>query len=204
MHTFYGFKQSQSQDFDSKGNRVPLTWVKVEPVTVVSQKTNSVQIAFGTRKHPNKSLQGLFKNLTDKLSPRYLRETKFDKSDQLDQFPIGHKIQIPDVFDAGDKVKVTGTSIGKGFAGVMKRHGFHGGPKTHGQSLRPRHPGSIGQTTTPGRVYRGKKMAGHLGNAQVTIRNLEIFAVKPEENLLAIKGLVPGHKGSLLRITKLV
>ena len=114
-----------------------------------------------------------------------------------------HTNKMADIFNAGDKIKVTGLSKGKGFAGVVKRHGFKGGPKTHGQSNRQRHGGSIGQTTTPGRVYRGKRMAGHMGDRNVTIRNLQIFAVKPEENLLLIRGLVPGNKGGLLKITKI-
>ncbi|MBI3559301.1 50S ribosomal protein L3 [Candidatus Gottesmanbacteria bacterium] len=109
---------------------------------------------------------------------------------------------VADAFKAGDKIKVTGISKGKGFAGVMKRHGVKGGPATHGQSNRARHPGSIGQTTTPGRVYKGKRMAGHMGHAQVTVRNLSVFAVKPEENLLLIRGLVPGNKKGLLKICK--
>lgn len=116
---------------------------------------------------------------------------------------VGEKILISDIFNAGDKIKVTGISKGKGFAGVMKRHGFKGGPATHGQSNRPRHPGSIGQTTTPGRVYKGKRMAGHMGHAQVTVKNLSVFAIKPEENLLLIKGLVPGNKKGLLKIIKI-
>ncbi|MCL4397825.1 50S ribosomal protein L3 [Patescibacteria group bacterium] len=115
---------------------------------------------------------------------------------------VGEPIKASDVFVAGDKVKVTGISKGKGFAGVMKRHHFHGGPKTHGQSVRARHPGSIGQSTTPGRVYRGKRMAGHMGNVQRTVTGLQIFDVKPEENLLLIRGLVPGNKGGLIKITK--
>lgn len=205
MNTLYGFKQNQSQDFDSQGRRVAVTWVKMEPVTVVSTKTpeknnySAIQIALGTKKHPNKPLQGLLKNLTDKITPQYIREIKLDENETK---TAGEKIQIADVFVAGDKVKVTGTSIGKGFAGVMKRHGFHGGPKTHGQSNRPRHPGAIGTGTTPGHVYRGKRMAGHMGNMTATVKNLEVFAVKPEENLLVIKGLVPGHKGGLLKVTK--
>ena len=91
---------------------------------------------------------------------------------------------------------------GKGFAGVVKRHGFKGGPKTHGQSDRQRHPGAIGQTTTPGRVYKGKRMAGHMGNVQRTVVGLSVFAVKPEENLLMVRGLVPGPIGGLLKIKK--
>lgn len=115
---------------------------------------------------------------------------------------IGNTIKVSDILVLGDKVKVTGISKGKGFAGVVKRHGFKGGPKTHGQSNRQRHPGSIGQTTTPGRVYKGKRMAGHMGNVQRTVSGLRIFAIKPEENLLLIKGLVPGAKGGLIKIVK--
>ncbi len=207
MNTFYGFKQSQSQDYDSKGMRVPVTWVKVEPVMVVGGKTtekdqyNAVKITLGTKKHANKPLLGLLKNLPEKITPRYIKEIKLEENETKN---AGEKIQISDVFTAGDKINVTGTSKGKGFAGVMKRHGFHGGPKTHGQSNRPRHAGSIGQTTTPGRVYKGKKMAGHMGNVQTTVKNLEVFAVKPEENLLLIRGLVPGNKGGLLKISKIL
>lgn len=102
----------------------------------------------------------------------------------------------------GDKVKVTGTSKGKGFAGVVKRWKFAGGPRTHGQSDRERAPGSIGQTTTPGRVYKGKKMAGRMGGQRVTIKGLKVIEVKPEEKLLVVKGLVPGNKGGLLVISK--
>lgn len=112
------------------------------------------------------------------------------------------EIKIGDVFSIGDKIKVTGTSKGKGFAGVVKRHGFKGGPKTHGQSNRQRHGGSIGQTTTPGRVYKGKRMAGHMGNVQKTTLGLKVFDIKPEENLLYVQGLVPGNKNGLLKICK--
>lgn len=128
---------------------------------------------------------------------KYIREV------ERKDLNAGEKISVADVFVVGNKVKVTGVSKGKGFQGVVRRHGFKGGPKTHGQSDRQRHPGSIGQTTTPGRVYKGKKMAGHMGHTTVTVRNLQIFAVKPEENLLFIKGLVPGAKKSLLKITRI-
>jgi len=176
MNTFYGFKLGNSQDFDAAGKRWPIAVVKVEPMTVA--KNN--EVAFG---HKNKK------------TPNYLRRLETEKK-------IGEKILISDFFNSGDKVKVTGVSKGKGFAGVVKRYGFKGGPKTHGQSDRQRHPGSIGQTTTPGRVYKGKRMAGHMGSTQVTVKNLQVFAVKPEENLLLIRGLVPGSKNTLLKITK--
>jgi large subunit ribosomal protein L3 len=133
--------------------------------------------------------------------------TKLGQTQDFDA--AGHRvavtlIRLKDGGDlaVGDMVKVSGKSKGKGFAGVVKRHGFAGGPKTHGQSDRHRAPGAIGSTTTPGRVYKGKRMAGHMGNVTVTVKNLQVIASKPEENLLLIKGLVPGAKGSLLKISK--
>ena len=230
MNSIYGFKQDQSQDHDSNGMRVPLTWVKVEPATILTTKTieknkySAIQIALGHKKTTSKPLQGILNKLPqntkspDKnqekparnashsdaggISPLFIRELKLDKSDELDKFAVGQKLLAADVLTVGDKINVTGISKGKGFAGVMKRHGFHGGPKTHGQSNRPRHAGSIGATTTPGRVYKGKKMAGHMGVNQKTIRNLEIFKVVPEKNLVLIRGLVPGNNGGLIKITK--
>lgn len=192
MNLFYGIKKGQGQDYDAAGRRVPVTFIHVEPMTVISKN----QMAFGNKKHPTKALQGQLKNL--QITPKYIKQIK-DSGKQT-----GNKLIISDVFNAGDKVKVTGTSIGKGFAGVMKRHGFHGGPATHGQSVRPRHPGSIGSTTTPGRVFKGKKMAGHMGATTATVRNLEVFKIIPEENLILIRGLVPGNKGGLVKISKLL
>lgn len=183
MNTFYGFKLGQDQKYDSTGNRVPVTLVRVNPMTSV----NSKQVGLGFKKHQNKA-QG-------KNNFRYFRELG-------ENLTAPGEIKIGDVFSLGDQIKVTGISKGKGFAGVMKRHNFKGGPATHGQSNRARHGGSIGQTTTPGRVYKGKKMAGHMGNVQKTVVHLQIFDIKPEENLLFIRGLVPGNKGGLIKITK--
>ncbi len=205
MNTFYGIKGDQSQGFDARGNRVPLTWVKVEPMTVIGIKTqqkdnySALKVTLGSKKNLTKPLQGLLKNLTDKISPQFFREVKINEEEAKNP---GDKINVADIFSEGDKVKVRGTSKGKGFAGVVKRHGFKGGPMTHGQSTKQRHGGSIGQTTTPGRVYRGKRMAGHMGNVAVTVKNLKVFSVKSEENLLAITGLIPGSVGSLVTITK--
>lgn len=192
MSTFYGFKQGQTQDFDATGHRWPITVVKVNPATAINDK----QIVFGSQKKLNRSLQGYLKNLSEKITFKYMRS--FIKDD----LKAGDKLNFSDFFVVGDKIKVTGTSKGKGFQGVVRRHGFKGGPKTHGQSDRQRHPGSIGQTTTPGRVYKGKRMAGHMGAEQVTIKNLEVFAIKPEENLVLIKGLIPGANNSMVQITK--
>lgn len=120
-----------------------------------------------------------------------------------EQIPVT-RILVENLSDLaiGDRVKVTGTAKGKGFAGVVKRWHFAGGPRTHGQSDRERAPGSIGQTTTPGRVYKGKKMAGRMGGKRVTIKGLKVLEVKPEENLLVVKGLVPGGKNSKVMVSK--
>lgn len=200
MDTLYGFKIGQSQDFDAAGVRVPVTLVRLDPNVVVGTNNRALRVVVGVKKHPNKPFSGILKNLSEKITPRFMREIKISEGETS---TVGTKLGMADIFNAGDMVKVAGLSKGKGFAGVVKRHGFRGGPKTHGQSNRQRHAGSIGQTTTPGRVYRGKRMAGHMGDQNVTVRNLQIFAVKPEENLLMISGLVPGGKGGLLKITKI-
>ena len=131
--------------------------------------------------------------------PRFLREIRVGDVGEL---KLGAEIKVGDVFAPGDPVRVTGTSKGKGFAGVVKRHHFAGGPRTHGQSDRERAPGSIGQTTTPGRVYRGKRMAGRMGTDTVTVRGLKVIAVDPENNTVTIKGLVPGGRKGLLLVQK--
>lgn len=205
MNVFYGIKGDQSQGYDAKGNRVPLTWVKVEPMVVIGTKTmendnySALKVTLGSKKNLKKPLTGQLKNLTEKISPKYFREVKISGDEAKNP---GDKINVADIFSEGDKIKVRGTSKGKGFAGVVKRHGFKGGPMTHGQSTKQRHGGSIGQTTTPGRVYKGKRMAGHMGNVAVTVKNLKVFSIKPEENLLAVVGLIPGSVGSLVTITK--
>jgi large subunit ribosomal protein L3 len=126
-----------------------------------------------------------------------LCEVKFNEKPEI---KVGDTIKVSDIFAEGDIVTVTGTSKGKGFAGVVKRWKFAGGPKTHGQSDRQRAPGSIGQGTTPGRVLKGKHMAGRMGHDQVTIRNLKVVAVNPETNELSISSPIPGTRGSLMRI----
>jgi large subunit ribosomal protein L3 len=189
MDTLYGFKLKQDQQYTADGVRIPVTHIKVEPNVVVGPNL----VALGHKKNISKPWQGMLKNLAEKITPRFIKKIATEKS-------VGEKIAISDVFSVGDVVKVTGVSKGKGFAGVVKRHGFKGGPKTHGQSDRQRHPGSIGQTTTPGRVYKGKRMAGHMGVERVTVRNLKVVDIK--DNVLIVKGLVPGAKEGLLKITK--
>jgi large subunit ribosomal protein L3 len=129
---------------------------------------------------------------------RFLREVKADNSSEL---AVGQQINV-DIFAPGEFVDVIGKSKGRGFAGVIKRHGFGGGDRTHGQSDRMRAPGSIGGGTTPGRVYKGQKMSGHMGNVRITVKNLEVVQVDLERNLLIVKGAVPGGPNSLLTVRK--
>jgi large subunit ribosomal protein L3 len=157
---------------------------------------DSVQLGYEPVRRLNKPRSGHLKG-SGKLF-RYLREVS---ADDVSEFEVGQEIDTG-VFEAGEIVDAIGWTKGRGFAGGVKRHGFHGGPKTHGQSDRHRAPGSIGAGTTPGRVLKGLKMAGHMGNSRVTIRNLEVVSVEPERNLLFIKGAVPGARNSLLIIRK--
>ena len=129
---------------------------------------------------------------------RHLKELPVDG---LEGLQVGQQIRV-DLFKTGNKVDVIGTSKGRGFQGTMKRHGFHGGPRTHGQSDRARAPGSIGAGTDPARVLKGKKMAGHMGNTRVTVKNLEVVQVDVDRNVLLLKGGVPGAPSSLLMIRK--
>src|SRR3989337_2753962 len=212
LNTLLGSKVKMGQTF-VEGTRVPVTWIKTGPCVVTNIKNMdrdghwAVQLGFGERnlKNTSKPLQGHLKkinqksNIKDQKLPRYLREVKLDKEPE---FKVGDVINISDIFKKGDVVAVTGTSKGKGFAGVVKRWKFRGGPRTHGQSDRERAPGSIGQGTTPGRVYKGKHMAGRMGEGKVTIKNLQVVSVDPENNLVEISGSVPGARGSLLTITR--
>lgn len=191
-----------------EGTRVPVTLVKTGPCIVTHVKSKNkdgywaVQLGFGEKriKNVSKPLQGHLKGaIKDKKAPRFLREVKFDKEPDL---KAGDEVKLTDVFRKGDVVNVIGVSKGKGFAGVVKRWRFAGGPKTHGQSDRHRALGSIGQGTTPGRVFKGKKMAGRMGNDQVTVKNLIVVTVDPEKEEIALSGPVPGVPGSLLILKK--
>lgn len=202
-------KIKMTQTFEGN-TRTPITVVNAGPCVVTFIKKedkhgyNSIQMGFETRKLKNtsKPLQGHLKETTkteEKNSPRYLKEVKVEEDETL---KVGDEIKLTDIFAPGDVVAVTGISKGKGFAGGIKRYGFRGGSKTHGQSDRHRAPGSIGQGTTPGRVYKGKRMAGHMGQEQVTVRNLKVVSINPESNELWIKGPVPGANGSVLFIKR--
>ncbi|KKU09341.1 MAG: 50S ribosomal protein L3 [Candidatus Woesebacteria bacterium GW2011_GWB1_45_5] len=208
INTILGSKQGSSQTF-VEGFRIPVTKVTAGPCVVTQIKKMdrdgywAIQIGFGTKriKVTSKSLQGHLKSTSkDNKYPRHLREIRTDKEPEV---KVGDEIKVSDIFRPGDVISVTGTSKGKGFAGVVKRHHFRGGPRTHGQSDRERAPGSIGQTTTPGRVYRGKRMAGRMGGERVTVKNLHIITVNPETNEVEISGQIPGSTGSLVSIRKI-
>lgn len=190
--------------FLQDGTRIPVTQIKVDGNVVAGIKTkdknlyDALQIGFGAKKRANKSFVGFMKKANLSFIPRFLREIKVADGENLPK--LGDVIKPQDVFKPGDIVDAIGISKGKGFAGGVKKHHFKGGPRTHGQSDRERAPGSIGQTTTPGRVYKGKRMAGHMGSEKVTIKNLEIVAV--DDIFLYVKGLVPGSVNSLLKIEK--
>jgi large subunit ribosomal protein L3 len=196
-----GRKLGMAQMFRDNGEAEAVTVVEAGPCVVVQVKTeakegyNAAQLGFGKAKKLKSPQKGHLKELGDF---RYLREFRLA---DIAGVKVGDSVNAS-LFQAGDRVDVTGVSKGKGFAGVVKRHGFHGGPKTHGQSDRHRAPGSIGSTTSPGRVLKGRRMAGRMGNQRVTVRRLEVLKTDPERNLLLIRGAVPGAKNGLLLIGK--
>jgi|TARA_B100000459_G_C8521787_1_gene176485 large subunit ribosomal protein L3 len=201
--TLFGKKLGMTQIFASDGTSVPVTLVKAETCQVSQIKTiatdgyNSVQISY-TEQAFHKLTKPQQGHLKKSGSRGFKYSNEFQTSDPL-AYKLGQLIKVSS-FNVGQKVKVTGTSIGKGFAGNQKRHNFSRGPMTHG-SKNHRLPGSIGAGSTPGRVYPGKKMAGQLGNKTVTIKNSEVLFVSELENILVLKGSLPGKKQNLLKIS---
>lgn len=199
--TVLGTKIGMEARWDQRGRRVPVTILQVDPNVVVDIANDKALLGMGARKRVKKPQN----NIVTKIGfmPRYMREVKIesDSIKKTGDLAIGDKITVA-LFSPQDAVKVTGITRGRGFAGGIKRWGFAGGPKTHGQSDRHRAPGSIGQTTTPGRVFRGKKMAGHYGNEKITTTGLEVIEIDPEKNRLFIKGAVPGARNGFLVIEK--
>jgi len=215
-----GEKSVQSQTFNEKGERIPTTLINTSPCYLIDIKTPTthgygcVQIGFKkTRQMPHSEKGKILKaGVKDPL--RFLREFRVnDESVQFSQeegkkaitigdkkFTVGQEIKPVDMFKVGEIVAVSGISKGKGFQGVVARHGFKGGPKTHGQSDRERAPGAIGMTTTPGRVFKGKRMAGRTGGERVTVGGL--IVVEVSDSMLKVNGLVPGAKNGLLEVRK--
>ena len=198
-----GRKIGMTQIFDENGAAVPVTLIEAGPCFVSQVKTvetdgyNAVQLAFGEAKPKRLTKAHLGHLKVNDLPPvKVLREFRTKK---LDEIQAGDKLDAS-VFAAGEHVDVVGTSKGKGFAGSVKRYGFKGGPRTHGQSDRMRSPGSSGSGTTPGRVFKGKRRPGHMGDVQVTSSHIRVAMVDPERNLIAVQGSVPGPKGGTVVI----
>lgn len=200
-----GKKTGMSRIFDEHGNVIPVTIVEAGPCFITQIKTaesdgyNALQLGFGERKEKqtNKPLNGHFVNA--KVSPK---QFLFEFRDfALNNAALGSEINV-DLFKVGDKVDLKGISKGKGFQGVMRRHHFGGGSQTHGQSDRQRAPGSIGSSSYPSRVFKGQRMAGRMGADNVTVKNLKIVLIDKEQNLIYIKGSIPGHYNGIVKIVK--
>jgi len=196
-----GRKVGMTQVFQDDGTMVAVSVVAIEPNTVTRLRTTerdgytAVQVGTEVSKKLSKPEMGQLKDL-----PKVAKIREF-RVDSVDDMSVGQTFSIGDLFVAGDLVDVTGVSKGKGFAGVIKRHNFHRGPKTHG-SDHHRAPGSIGPGTTPGRVYRGLKMSGHMGDERVTIKKVRVVRTDTDRNLLLVKGSLPGARGGLILVKK--
>jgi large subunit ribosomal protein L3 len=201
LHGVLGRKLGMTTVFSERGEAVPVTVVEAGPNVVTQIRTKerdgyeAVQLGFGQAKRLNRPERGHLKGAENL---KHLREFKVD---DIGEVEVGQNIGA-DLFQVGDFVDVTAISKGRGFAGVVRRHGFHGGPKTHGQSDRHRAPGSIGSTTTPGRVLKGLKMAGQMGAKQVTVRGLRVMDVNPDRGVLLLRGGVPGPRTGLVTIQR--
>ncbi len=197
-----GKKLGMTQVFEEDGRMVPVTVIQAGPCVITQVKTkvkdgyDGVQVGFVEEAKVNKPLAGHMK--ASGGSFRHIREVPIDL---LGDAKVGNKLTV-EMFTPGDKVTVVGTSKGRGFAGVVKRHHFQGGPRTHGQSDRTRAPGAIGNNTFPARIFKGKRMAGHMGDVRVTVRNLRVVKIDPERNLLLLRGAVPGAANAILTIRR--
>ena len=201
-----GKKIGMTQIFDEKGNVIPVTVIEAGPCVVAQVKTvetdgyDALQLGFGDvkEKHINRPERGHFAKSKIE-NKKHLREFRLES---IEGVKVGDEIKA-DVFQAGEKVDIQGTSKGKGFQGVIKRHGQSRGPMGHG-SMYHRRPGSMGATSTPGRVFKGKKLPGHMGRKTITIQNLDVISVDMDKNVILVKGSVPGCKGAILKIKSAV
>ena len=201
-----GTKIGMTQIFDEAGKVIPVTVILAGPCTVVQKKTvetdgyEAIQVGYGEikDKQVNKPMKGHFAK-ADTANKKYLRELRLE---DISAYEVGTEIKA-DIFEAGEKIDVTGISKGKGFAGPMKRWGLHRGPMTHGSGYH-RGSGSMGACSAPGRVMKGKKLPGHMGVKKVTVQNLEVVKVVADENIILVKGAVPGNKGGLVTVRNAV
>lgn len=206
-----GKKVGMTQVFDEDGNRVPVTLIQAGPCPVLQVKSaagkdgyDAVVLGFEPIKEKslNKPVLGRFRKW-GATPVRFVREIRITQ-DELTMYPAPGEVLQAGFLKPGDKVDVTGHSRGRGFQGVMKRHGMHGFPDSHGTHEYFRHPGSIGNRTWPGRVIKGKRMPGHYGDERTTVLNLSVVAVMPEQNLVLVKGAIPGATGSLVTLRRAV
>lgn len=214
-----GSKIGQTQQFTVAGDLVPVTKISTEPCyllkvfTIQKDGYEAVQLGYGIRKSIQKPVEGKLKKIGVNSKIKKIKEIRIDDFKDIETVEIegktgikvgnknimeGDRLNPLDLFSVGELVSVSGTSQGKGFAGVVKRYNFRGGPKTHGQSDRHRARGSLGSGTTPGRVFKGLRMAGRMGQDRVTVKNLEVVSV--EESVLTIKGVIPGKKGGIIEV----
>ena len=206
MTGFLGKKVGMTSVFDEKGESVPCTVIEAGPCYVAQIKTKendgyeAVQLGFGDKKERlvNNPIRGHYKKAG--ISPTCILH-EFESFD-VSKFPVGSEVKVDAVFSKGDIVSIAGSSKGKGFQGVVKRHHFGGGSKTHGQSDRVRAPGSIGSSSYPSRVFKGMRMAGRMGGERVTVKNLQVVQVISESNLLLVRGSIPGHNNCYVEIHK--
>lgn len=206
-----GKKLGMTQVFDERGEVMPVTIISAGPCVVTQIKTRetdgyeAVQLGFGEAKRLTQPERGHLRKSQPEGAERerLLKHLREFQARDISAVKVGQEITVG-IFKPGDVIDVSGVSKGKGFAGVVKRHHFGGGPKTHGQSDRWRRPGSIGAGTTPGRVYKGTRMAGRMGNERVTVQNLRVVRVDEERNLLLVKGSVPGAVDGVLMIRRAV
>ena len=205
MNSIYGKKIGMTRIFTPAGDSVGVTAIEIEPVTVVrvkSRKTDgydSAVVSFGKVRPTllTKPVKGQFEKNGQELR-RYIRELRLAEGETYEK---GAKIGA-DIFKPGEMVHISGISRGLGFQGAVRRHHFKGGPKTHGQSDRLRAPGSVGASSYPSRTFLGQRMAGHMGSTGVTVKNIQVVAIEPEQNLLLVSGPVPGHKNSIVYVRK--
>ncbi len=202
-----GKKIGMTQIFNENGLSIPVTVIQAGPCPVVQKKSlendgyKSLKLGFGevSEKKLNKPEKGLFAKLKIP-SRKYLKEFR---TEEIDKYEVGQEIKVSDMFQSGDRIDVSGISKGKGFQGTIKRYGQSGGPETHG-SMYHRRVGSMGSNTSPARVFKGKRLPGHMGVDKITVQNLDVVKVDAEKNLLLVKGAVPGPKGGLLVIRETV
>jgi large subunit ribosomal protein L3 len=208
MTGLIGRKLGMTQIYNSEGNAIPVTVIETGPCVVVQKKEkakdgySALQVGFGNKKAQrlNKALKGHMAK-AGKGAFEVLKEFRLD---DVSQYEVGQEIKAAELFKAGDRVDVAGTSKGHGFSGVIKRWSFGGFPGSHGTHEYFRHGGSIGNRSYPGRVRKGKKMAGHWGNEQISVQNIEVIEIRPDEHLVLVRGAVPGAKRGLLVLNRAV